>query len=261
MLALERQKYIIDYLNSNKIATTKQLSELTNASLATLRRDLNVLEKKGLLIKTHGGAQSVTTLHNSQQGCLSTMESNDSSLFDKDLIAKKASEFVNSNDIIFIGAGMTCNLLCKYINESAKENITVVTTNITAVLELASNPRISVLVLGGNIHVGTDHIETLDEYTVQTLEKLYFDKVFFTVDGVDLNYGYSIINRAQLPLYNHLLENSQQVYLLVNNAKFDKRTFTYLCNLDAIKNVILNSCVRQDYLDYYKELNVNIYSV
>lgn len=261
MLALERQKYIIDYLNSNKIASTKELSELTNASLATLRRDINTLEKKGLLIKTHGGAQSVSSTPIIGQNCNIYTENHDSSLIDKDLIAQKASEFINSNDIIFIGAGMTCNLLCKYINKSQKENITVVTTNITAVIELASNPNISVLVLGGNIHVGSDHIETLDEYTVQTLEKLYFDKVFFTVDGVDLNYGYSIINRAQLPLYNHLIENSQQVYLLVNTLKFDKRTFTHLCSLDIIQNIILNSSVRQEYFDYYKEQHINVFSV
>lgn len=261
MLALERQKYIIDYLNSNKIASTKQLSELTNASLATLRRDLNTLAKQGFLVKTHGGAQSIPSQSSIQPTCSFSTADSDSSLTDKDLIAQKASEFINSNDIIFIGAGMTCNLLCRYLNDSNKENITVVTTNVTAVMELACNPHISVLLLGGNIHVGANHIETLDEYTVHTLEKLYFDKVFFTVDGVDLNYGYSIINRAQLPLYNHLIENAQQVYLLANSGKFDKRTFTHLCSLDVIPHVITNSNVRQGYLDYYKEQDIHVFTV
>ncbi|MDC7287236.1 DeoR/GlpR family DNA-binding transcription regulator [Blautia schinkii] len=259
MLALERQKFIVNYLNTNKIASTKQLSELTGASLATLRRDLHVLSQQGLIMKTHGGAQSVPS-DIPAQSSLTVSADSDSSITDKDSIAKKASQFITSNDIIFIGAGITCNLLCKYINASQKKDITVVTTNITAVVELASNPGISVLVLGGNIHVGTNHIETLDEYTVHTLEKLYFDKVFFTVDGVDLNYGYSIINRAQLPLYNHLITNSRQVYLLANNAKFNKRTFTHLCDLDVIPNVILNTSVEQNYLDYYREHNINVFT-
>lgn len=257
MLALERQEFIVSYLNTNKIASTKQLSELTGASLATLRRDLHVLDRQGLILKTHGGAQSAAASLQAPGFPVSPAES-DLSLSHKDYIAKKASEFIDSNDIIFIGAGITCNLLCKYINESQKEDITVVTTNITAVMELASNPRISVLVLGGNIHVCTNHIETLDEYTVQTLEKLYFDKVFFTVDGVDLNYGYSIINRAQLPLYNHLIANSRQVYLLANIEKFDKRTFTHLCDLNEIPNVIANTSIGQNYLDFYREQGVNV---
>lgn len=260
MLALERHKVILNYLNEYKIATTKHLSELTDASLATLRRDLNTLEQQGLLIKTHGGAQSISSPPPAQ-GHASLTSDSDPSLLAKDSISKKASEFVNSNDIIFVGAGMTCNLLCKYINDNQIENITVVTTNITAVVELASNPHISVLVLGGNIHVGTNHIETLDEYTVHTLEKLYFDKVFFTVDGVDLNFGYSIINRAQLPLYKHLIENSRQVYLLVNAEKFDKRTFSHLGNLDIIPNVITNASIGRNYLDYYEEHGINLFTV
>ena len=260
MLALERHKFILNYLASNKIASTKQLIELTNASLATLRRDLNAMDEKGLLIKTHGGAQSITSQVSAQNNSYNFV-SPDSCFSDKNIIAQKASEFINSNDIIFLGAGMTCNLLCKYINESKKRDITVVTTNITAVMELASNSHISVLVLGGNIHVGANHVETLDKYTVQTLEKLYFDKVFFTVDGIDLNYGYSIINRAQLPLYNHLIENSRQVYLLANYDKFNKKTFMQLGSLDTIPNVITNVSVEQDYLCYYTEHGIHVYTV
>ena len=47
MLALERQKIILEYVASNGVITTKHLSELTGASLATLRRDLNLLDRQG----------------------------------------------------------------------------------------------------------------------------------------------------------------------------------------------------------------------
>ena len=43
----------------------------------------------------------------------------------------------------------------------------------------------------------------LQKSIIQNLKKLYFDKLFFTIDGADLEYGYSITNRAQLPLYNY----------------------------------------------------------
>lgn len=260
MLALERQKIILEHLASNRVMTTKRLSELTGASLATLRRDLNLLDSQGLLKKTHGGAQSV------QASAAHPVPSSRTPEFDpfmeyKDAIAKKAAEFINSNDIVFIGAGMTCNLLCRYLNESEKENITIVTTNITGVMEVALNSDISTLLLGGSVHAGMNHVETLDEYTVQTLEKLYFNKVFITVDGIDLNYGYSIINRAQLPLYDYLIQNSYQIYLLANEGKFNKRTFTHFCSLDKVSNVITNSCVDPRYLFYYKEHGVNVFAV
>lgn len=257
MLATEREKIILDYVNANEIVTTKFLCELTGASIATIRRDLNAMEQRGLLKKTHGGAQSIAP--KSQYSCMRPSLDFDSYLKSKEQLAKKASEFISSGDIIFIGAGMTCNLLSKYISE--KENITVVTTNLTAVIELVSNPNISILLLGGNVHAGTNHIETLDEYTVQALDKLYFDKVFFTVDGIDLNNGYSIISRAQLPLYNHLITNSKLIYLLADEGKFDKRTFTHLCNLDEIPNIITNSTTDQKYITYYKEHKIGVFTV
>ena len=69
MLASEREKIILEYLTSHEIATTKFLCELTGASIATIRRDLNFMEKQGLLKKTHGGAQSIAP--KSDHGCLS----------------------------------------------------------------------------------------------------------------------------------------------------------------------------------------------
>ena len=259
MLAIERQKMILEYLKVHDTATTTQLSELTKASLATLRRDLNQMNRQGLLIKTHGGAQALPAEENS--GSLASEQEYDPYLSYKDAIARKAASLVASNDIIFIGAGMTCNLLCRYIDQNSPENLTVVTTNVTAVMELAQNPNVSTLLLGGNIHTGTNHIETLDEYTVSALEKLYFHKVFLTADGIDLNYGYSIINRAQLPLYDHLIHNSQEIYLLANEGKFNKRTFTHFCDLDGIPNVIANATIEKEYLEYYREHGGNVITV
>ena len=57
MLATERKKLILDYLDQNHTASTQTLCDLTGASLATTRRDLAQLEEKGLLTRTHGGAQ------------------------------------------------------------------------------------------------------------------------------------------------------------------------------------------------------------
>ena len=257
MLALKRHQMILEYLNLHKAATTKQLSELTNASLATLRRDLNYLAQQGLLKKTHGGAQACPEESVPEISSVSSLQY-DPDLSNKDAIAKKAAELVHSGDIIFIGAGMTCNLLCRYINDYSPERLTVVTTNVTAVMELAQNPNISTLLLGGNIHTGTNHIETLDEYTIQSLEQLYFHKAFITVDGIDLTCGYSIINRAQLPLYHHLLQNSRELYLLANNGKFGRRTFTHFCDLSDISRVITNPSVPGNYLEYYREHGVDV---
>ena len=57
MLATERKKLILDYLDQNHTATTQALCDLTGASIATTRRDLAHLEENGFLQRTHGGAK------------------------------------------------------------------------------------------------------------------------------------------------------------------------------------------------------------
>ncbi len=269
MLAAERQSKILDYLNIHRIASVGQLEELTGASPATLRRDLNLLESRGLLQKTRGGAQALPS-GLSKSGPLAEIPERfpslawepDPHLPGKDVIARKASAFVSTGDIIFVGAGMTCNLLCRYLSKRVRdeqmESLHVITTNITAVMELASNPRIHVLVLGGSVRLGCNHVETLDQYTLQALKSLYFDKVFFTVDGIDLDDGYSIINREQIPLYRYLLENTRESYLLASEEKYNRRAFTRLCNLEKIPNVITGPGIGRDYLARYRELGVQV---
>ena len=56
MLQLERQQQILDYLEKNRKATTKELSDMRGVSATTIRTDLNQMDKAKLLTKTHGGA-------------------------------------------------------------------------------------------------------------------------------------------------------------------------------------------------------------
>lgn len=56
MMQLERQKKILDYLNKNRKATTKELSQLLDVSTTTIRTDLNQMDRENLITKTHGGA-------------------------------------------------------------------------------------------------------------------------------------------------------------------------------------------------------------
>lgn len=257
MIASERQRKILDYVNAHINVTTASLCDVANASIATIRRDLNYLNSKGLLSKTHGGAQALSSEQQRESPDFNIIQK-DPYYNLKDQNALIAAELIRPGDIIFIGAGTTCTLLARYIRHI--ENITIVTTSINAVLELSTSKTASMLLLGGDIHVGPHYIETLSEATLESISKFYFNKVFFTVDGVDLEYGYSIINRSQLPLYNYLLNNCAESFLFIDESKLNKRTFTHLRPLDSIKNVISAAPLPAEYKQYYNKRNISIYT-
>jgi DeoR/GlpR family transcriptional regulator of sugar metabolism len=254
MIASEREQLILDHLRQHKTITTEAIALLTGASLSTARRDLNTLGQKGLLEKKHGGAK---VLQDATHGTGRAVD-DDPHLAEKDRIAIVASSLVKGGDTIFLGAGKTCTLLARYIRDV--DNLRVVTTNINSVIELAASDKASMLLLGGDIHVGKNYIETLDEYTLRSLEKYYFNKVFITVDGVDLEYGYSINYRLQVMLYEYLLENSKEFYMMAGNHKLDKRAFIRFCAMDRIRRVITIPDLNPIYMAYFRENMISVHT-
>lgn len=251
-----RQERILDYLREKNTASFEQLLFLTEASPATVRRDLAELAKQGKLLKRRGGAERLFREEDAPTGGF--LPKPDPKLEEKRQIAAEAAALIETGDNVFVGAGMTGNLLCRFLAGSDKRQVTVVTPSVTAVLELASDPRFSILLLGGKIHAGKNHIETLDEFTVENLSQYYFNKAFFTVDGAELGYGYSIRNRSELVLYRYVLGNSAAVYLMLNAGKTDRKAFARFAGLNEISNVISNEELAEPYRTYYEEQNINL---
>lgn len=254
---IEREQAILSYLNENKFATTEEMCQYTGASPATIRRDFTTMSKKGLLKRSRGGIQILDSVPPTSY-LQSTAVFNEIDE-EKSRIAKFATRFVNENDCIFIGAGKTCNIFSSSLRDIG--HLTVVTTNITAVLELTDCPTISLMLLGGDIHVGANFVETISSGSdiEKYLGSLYFDKVFITVDGIDLNTGYTIKNRKQVSLYSHLINASNDFYVLADSYKFNRHAFVPIFGLEQIHNIITTPQAPEAYLNYFKEKNKNFY--
>lgn len=246
----ERQKAILDSLIIHGPRNAAQLCEEIGASIATIRRDLCALADAGKILKSYGSARL-------PEPALDPVSPAPGPYYQaKQEIARTAARLVESGDSLFLGAGETCALLARNIAD--KENITVATTNVNAVLELAGSPNVSMLLLGGMVRIGSHFIETLDEYTAEQISKLHFSKVFLTVNGIDPDFGCSIHKRQQLPLYLHLMEHAEQFYIVADHGKFRQRTFAQLCPLEKVGYIITDSGVRAEDLRWLKENGVQV---
>ena len=253
MLAGEREKIILDYLNEHELVSTIQLCEMTGASVATVRRDLNNMHKQHLLEKTHGGAKRLLAY----SAALSAYgRKYDACFLEKDAVADTAAKIIQSGEVIFLGSGEICTLVGRHLKET--DRLTVVTTNVNLVLELAPKGH-QILLLGGDIRVGNDSIDTLGEYAMEEIKGLYFDKVFLTVDGIDLESGYSIADRQRFPLYQYVMKNCRDSYLLADSSPFDRRAFMHICPIEQIPHAIVSEQAPMKYLERYADLGVQIH--
>ena len=167
----------------------------------------------------------------------------------KNTASRRRQRPVKAGESVFLGAGKTCNMLASMLQNV--ERLTVVTTSITAVLELAECPNASVTLLGGDVHAGKNYIETLDPDISHVLRSFYFDKVFITVDGIDLERGYTVNNKNQIGLYTQLARMTRRFYILADSAKYDRRAFASVFPPEKTCRMITTSGAPQKYLDFY----------
>lgn len=251
----QRERVILDYLSGHSFASTEDICGRTGASVATTRRDFLEMESRGLVLRSRGGVQpltqpSVPVLLPERTAVTSAIDQ------EKARIAAYAASLVRESDCIFIGAGKTCNLFASYLKSF--DHLTVITTNLTAAIELANCPNIAVSVLGGDLHTGPCFIETISsEHDLEhDLDRLYFDKVFITVDGLDLDCGYTIRYKRQIPLYTRLLHASETFYLLLDSSKFDKRSFVPAFDMTQIRHVITTQAAPQTYRRFFESNDI-----
>lgn len=240
----ERERLILTLLEERGAVAMTEICAQTGASVATVRRDFEQIRQKGLAQRTHGGLTRKT-----EKPYFNGTEISDAFDLEKQRIAQEAAASVHSGESVFIGAGKTCNMLAARLRDV--ERLTVVTTSVTAVLELADRPNVTLTLLGGDVHTGKSYIETLDSDISHTLRGYYFDKVFLSAEGVDLERGYTVQDKNRTTLYSQLSRMTRRLYMLLDSAKFDRRAFATVFPPDKTCRVITTRNVPQKFIDYY----------
>lgn len=217
---VRRLSIILKILKENRNITNQELMERLNVSEATIRRDLNALEKSGKLKRVHGGA----VLNDSKEEDIISKKGIHSK--EKEEIAKKASKLVKDGDVIYLDAGTSTEALIKYLE--GKENIVVVTNGITHLEEL-NRYGIETHLLGGEAKFTTG--ATVGIGAVHSLRTYNIDIAFMGANAVSKE-GYSTPDTKEAIIKSEAVKRSERVYFLCDSSKFGKRSFINFATLD-----------------------------
>lgn len=221
MFAIQRLDAILDLLNKNKIVQVGELAKTFNVSDVTIRKDLNLLQKKGLIIKTHGGAVLADSTKNMS---VTDIKSKDFTAIEdstdkNEKLAEYVYKFIQPGDTIFLGSGETCTYLAKYIN--INDNISIITNNIDATKYLRDRCKTLILV-GGEVVFHKKHSFTASNKINEYLAFYNINKGITSCSGIDLDYGISVSTEVSKNIYSSIINKSQSWLLLANSDKFNK---------------------------------------
>jgi len=226
----ERHQSILKQLQEEGRLNIVDLSDSLNVSGVTIRKDLKLLEDKGLLFRTRGGA-SITNPYTIERSI------NEKELIrsdEKQRIARKAIELIGNSDSIIIGSGTTVFALTQSLYPS--QHLNVITPAVKVTLALCNRPNIEVLQLGGQLRPNSSSVA--GAYAEKILEEISCGILFLGVDGIDLEFGLSITNLAEASLNQKMIETADAVAILADSSKFGRRGLGRVCSFDQVKYIV-----------------------
>lgn len=213
MLAQDRFEKILDILKEEQSVTVTELTKRLNTSESTIRRDLTELHQKGLLMKVHGGATAVKSVLSREEAVISKSRKN---LYEKRKIAEYAAGLIGPDDLVYLDAGTTTELMLDYLKE---RDVIYVTNGISHARKLM-NAGYHVHLIGGEIKSVTEAI--VGEEALEHLEKYNFTKGFFGTNGIDFEHGLTTPDIKEAAVKKRALKHCRDAYILADHSKFDE---------------------------------------
>ncbi|MGW8250912.1 MAG: DeoR/GlpR family DNA-binding transcription regulator [Anaerolineales bacterium] len=250
LIPAQRRERIQAFLVSHRIASTTDLCELLDVSEATVRRDLEWLEDRGLLERTHGGAilnERINLEQEYQQRAMTHIE-------EKRKIGAVAASLIEAGDILFINSGTTTTQLIRHI--PSEMDITIITNNLVAVLEIGEVDY-EVIVLGGSYQPRSNSVA--GRFAVQNLSQVYANKAFIGVDGITIAHGCTVPSNAEAEVVHRMVERTQgPIYILADHSKWGVVSNFEVTPIQKIHALITDSGLDQSSLSALTALDIEL---
>lgn len=243
MLAIERRNAILSKLYLDGKVIVSALSQEFDVTEETIRRDLDKLDKEGLVKKSYGGAVLVQNFSTDLPHSVRKKANVEA----KQKIAEKISTLFQDGDCIMLDASSTALLLLNYIRNL--KNITLITNSVEALIELSDKDDWNVFSTGGKLKKGS--LSLVGPSAEKTIRSFHVDYAVCSSKGLDITRGITDSNEKDSEMKQAIFESAETKILLVDSSKFDKISLIKVgdvTNVDIIATDTEPSANWQEYL-------------
>jgi DeoR family fructose operon transcriptional repressor len=235
MYAEERQQLIRERAREHGRVDVASLALAFGVTPETVRRDLSVLQRYGVLRRVHGGAVPVDRL-DFEPGLSARSGAQQD---EKHRIARAALAELPREGTVLLDAGSTTAAFAELL--PADRDLTVVTNGLPIALMLANRPRLSVMVIGGRIRGRT--LSTVDAWAMTALAGIYVDVAFLGANGVSLEHGLTTPDQSEAGAKHAMIACSRRRVLLVDHTKIGNDCFCRFGDLGDLDVLITDDDV------------------
>jgi DeoR/GlpR family transcriptional regulator of sugar metabolism len=229
--------------------SVQELGEHFGVSLMTIRRDLHLLEEKGLIVRIHGGAMAPETPVASREDVRGTLYT-----AEKAAIGAIAASLVQDGQTLFLDAGTTTLELACRLRE--RRGLTVVTNSVRVLATLADAPGINLIGIGGSVYGGAwSFVGPLAE---MALRRFNATVAFMGITSVSLQHGLTEVNFFEAAIKSLMVQRAQRVVLLADHSKFEKVSPVSVASLSEVHTVITDEQLSPELVAGYRHAGVEL---
>lgn len=232
MLAVERHERILDQLDKNKIIKVSELSKLLVVTEKTIRGDLELLEKRGLLKRIHGGAVLVE-----DEGRMLPIAERQSGHSDVKLaIAKEAVKLIKPNETILMDGGSTTIAIAELLGDFP---ITVITNDLKIANVLLNKNNVQLMVLGGTRIDKSSSL--MGAQATEMLSRIRVNRLFFGTTGVSIDHGLTVFNSIHADWKKQIIACADHITLLADSTKFEKVALIQFATIEEVNEIVTDT--------------------
>jgi DeoR family transcriptional regulator, aga operon transcriptional repressor len=249
---------ILTALQKSGTVSVEGMSSELDVSLVTIRRDLDALERQGLLRRTHGGAVSIEPLfYEPFRNDRSFQAQVERFADEKRRIGRAAAALIKEGEIIALTPGTTTTEVIRGIPLNHK--ITVVTSTVNVAMELSKRKDLEVFVTGGHLH--GDWFSLIGPTAAQSLSHVLIHTLFIGADGIDAKSGLSCYSPDEAQLNSTMVRHAQRKIAVVDHSKFGMIAGWRICGSSELDILITDTGVTDEMVAPFEKAQIQVLRV
>jgi DeoR family fructose operon transcriptional repressor len=250
----ERRTLILEHLARDQMVKVAELSDRFDVSEVSIRRDLDRLDRLGLLKRVHGGAVAIPSAALGQPHVTKMRHHVD----EKERIGRAAAQMIHDGDRLIFDSGTTVLQIARSISGDLLNagHLTVITGSLPIVQELGPWKGVHLIVLGG-IYL-PDYEMIVGPQTIEHLNGLHADRVFLGTDGLTFSHGVTTANLLEAEVDRSMVEAASEVIVVADSSKIGVIGLTTILPVTNIDKLITDDKAPADFLAALREQGVEV---
>ena len=244
-----RLSAILERLADGGSVAVADLADDLDASPATIRRDLVILEQQRLLARTHGGAVAHAVSYELPLRYKGVRYADE-----KRRIARQAATYVSEGMAVGLTGGTTATEVARAIADQQK--LTIVTNALNIASELAVRPRLKLISTGGVVR--SQSYELSGPIAEASLTGLNLNIAFIGVDGIDAQAGCTTHQEVEAHTNAVMIKCSRRVVVVADSSKIGKVAFARICEVTEVSELITDEAADADAVRALTESGVKV---